>query len=82
MNAHSLPIGMAEMNRIFEVVDEQEISRELIQVELLPSRDGTVERLPTGKIRIVLPENVGLGEWLPTLERALRSLSADGSENR
>lgn len=70
------------MNRIFEVVDELEISRESIQVELLPHRDGAVEGLANGKIRIVLPETVELEAWLPSLADELRSLGSSAQERR
>lgn len=75
-----LPIGMEEMNRIFEVVDGLEISREAIRVELLPEGRGSVERLEGGKIRIVLPAERELEGWLPTLERALVGFAPRASE--
>jgi hypothetical protein len=65
---------MEEMNRIFDVVDALEISREAIQVELLPEGDGAIETLGSGKIRIVLPATADLEAWLPTLEQALRAI--------
>jgi hypothetical protein len=70
------PIGMAEMNRIFEVTDRLAISREAIQVPLLPAGEGSVRRLPGGRIEIVLPADGTLDDWLPTLERRLREIGA------
>ena len=67
------PIGMAEMNRVFDVVDDLEISRETIQVPLLPEGGGAVRRLASGKIEIVLPEG-DLEAWLPLLRRRLQEL--------
>lgn len=75
MTEDILPIGMDEMNRVFDVVDELEISRESIQVDLLPSGSGSVDRLPTGKIRIVLPESIEIEDWLPILASELRNAS-------
>lgn len=67
---------MSEMNAIFEVVDDLELSRESIQVPLLPEGAGRVERLASGKIEIVVPADRPLGEWLSELERRLRELDA------
>lgn len=66
-----IPIGMEEMNRIFDVVDGLEISREEIQVDLLPAGDGAVERMPGGKIRIVLPATGDLATWFESLGGAI-----------
>lgn len=74
MNDDILPIGMEQMNRIFEVVDDLEISRESIQVELLPAGEGSIEQLDSGKVRIVLPATTELARWLPTLADALRGM--------
>ncbi len=71
-----LPIGQKEMNRILEVADRLEISREAIQVELLPAGEGAVERLESGKVRIVLPEDETLEQFLSELERRLLKLRA------
>jgi hypothetical protein len=70
------PIGMAEMSKIFEVVDALGISREVITVPLAPSGAGSVEKLPGGKFRIVIPESVPLDEWIPVLRRTLLDLGA------
>lgn len=78
MDADILPIGMEEMNRIFDVVDELEISRESIQVDLLPSGPGAIDPLANGKVRIVLPAEGDLEAWLPTLDRALRAIRDSG----
>lgn len=73
------PIGMETMERIFEVVDDLEISREAIQVPLLPAGDGAVRELPNGRIEIVVPE-AGLEAWLPELRRRLGPLAAARGE--
>lgn len=70
------PIGMHEMNLVFEVVDRLEISRERIQVPLLPAGLGSVRRLDNGRFEIVLPADQALDDWLPGLEAELRRLSA------
>ena len=74
----SKPIGMAEMSKIFEVVDALGISREAVVVPLAPSGVGSVEKLPTGRFRIVIPEAIPLDDWLPVLRQSLLDLGAAG----
>ena len=74
------PLGMEEMQQIFDVVDDLEISREKLQVELMPSAEGSITRLANGRLGIVLPET-GVSNWLPTLRRGLAELrTADDLE--
>jgi len=68
-------IGMEEMNLVFEVVDRLEISRESIQVPLLPAGQGLVRRLASGRFEIILPAERPLAAFLPELEDELRKLS-------
>ncbi len=72
------PLDMETMNRIFDVVDDLEISRESIQVPLLPEGDGAVRQLRSGKIEIVVPAAVPLEEWLPDLKRRLEAMVSAG----
>jgi len=68
------PLGMAEMNRILEIVDSLGISREAVRIPLAPSGAGSVEKLAPGLARIVAPADRPLEEWLPALRDALREL--------
>lgn len=70
---------MDTMERLFEVVDDLEISREAIQVPLLPAGEGSVRALPNGHIEIVVPEG-DLEVWLPELRRLLRPLAPEIAE--
>ena len=63
-----------EMNQILTLVDELEISREAIQVPLAPSGAGAVERASDGRIKITVPADVALDEWLPSLRERIRAL--------
>lgn len=65
------------MQKVFEVTDELEISREAIQVELLPAGSGAVERLDSGRLRIVLPEDGSQDEWIESLGRRIETLAPD-----
>ncbi|HKQ59791.1 MAG TPA: hypothetical protein VJS92_00825 [Candidatus Polarisedimenticolaceae bacterium] len=68
------PVGMAEMRRIFEVVDDLGLSRESIVVPLAPEGTGRVTRLPDGRFELVVPAEIALEEWLPTLRARLIEL--------
>lgn len=68
---------METMERLFEVVDDLEISREAIQVPLLPAGGGAVRSLPNGRIEIVVPEG-DLEGWLPELRRLLEPMAGAG----
>jgi hypothetical protein len=70
------PIDMATMQRIFEVVDALEMSRESVQVPLLPAGDGAVRRLENGRIEITVPATRSLDDWLPELRHRLESFSS------
>ncbi len=70
------PISMAEMSKVFEVVDSLGVSREAITVPLAPSGVGSVEKLPGGRFRIVIPEDTPLDDWLPVLRQSLLDLGA------
>lgn len=74
---HDLPLSMEQMNRVFDVVDDLEISRERVQVELLPAGAGAVERRANGRLGITLPAGQPLDDWLPTLRHRLTALSTD-----
>ncbi|MEE9171054.1 MAG: hypothetical protein V3U73_14940 [bacterium] len=72
------PIGMNEMNLIFSVTDELGLSREAIEVPLMPDGDGSVVRMANGKFEIVIPANIDLEQWLPILKENLVALGAVG----
>lgn len=68
------PIGMKEMDLIFSVTDEMGISREAIEVPLLPKGDGDVRLLPNKKFEIVIPETIELEDWLPKMKEEIISI--------
>ena len=72
-----LPLSMAQMNRVFDVVDDLEISREKVQVELLPAGAGSVERLASGRLGVTLPAERDLEGWLPVLRARLTDLATE-----
>ncbi|HWM92742.1 MAG TPA: hypothetical protein VN493_18405 [Thermoanaerobaculia bacterium] len=62
------------MNRLFEVTDALEVSREAIQVPLVLEGEGQVRRLKNGRIEITLPDTDDLGPFLSALPERLRAL--------
>ena len=74
---HDLPLDMESMNRVFDVVDDLEISRERVQVELLPAGGGSVERLASGRLGVILPADRALTDWLPRLRQRLTELATE-----
>ena len=72
------PLDMTTMQAIFEIIDELEISRESIQVPLLPAGDGAIRRLPNGRIEIVIPARRSLDGWLPELRQRLDAMAHAG----
>ena len=67
-------VGMAEMRKIFAIIDKLGIHREKIEVPLKPEGSGRIEMLDSGIARIVLPADKPLDEWIPTLEAELDKL--------
>lgn len=62
------------MNRLFEVTDALELSREAIQVPLVLEGEGKIQRLKNGKVEITLPDTDDLGPFLASLPERLRTL--------
>ena len=69
-----MPLGivsMAEIERIFAIIDRLGISREAVTIPLRPVHPGTVRRLPGGKLEIQVESETPLEAWLPELERMI-----------
>ncbi len=69
LTAVTLPV----IERIFEVLDRLEISREAVVIPLKPEHPGSVRRMPNGKLEIRVESETPLDDWLPELEVMLRS---------
>lgn len=64
------------MSLLFDVIDEIPLDREAVQVLLAMEGEGSVTRLPNGKVEIVLPDADDLGDFLAQLPRRLVALSS------
>jgi hypothetical protein len=68
-------VTIAEIERIFEVLERLSMSREAVVIPLRPAHPGGVRRLPNGKFEITVESETPLDEWLPELERLLAAAS-------
>ena len=68
-------VTLKEIERIFEILDRHDISREAVVIPLKPASPGTVRKLPNGKFEIVVDADTPLDTWLPELEQRLRALA-------
>ena len=69
-------VGMAEIQKIFDITDPMGIHRENLMIPLGPRNPGSVKRKPNGKFEIVVDAGMDFDEWLKGLEAALRAASA------
>lgn len=64
-------VTLAEIERIFAILDRLGISREAVVIPLRPVHPGGVRVLPSGKLEIQVESETPLDEWLAELERML-----------
>jgi len=64
-------VTLAEITRIFEILDRLGISREAVVIPLKPGHPGGVRRLANGKLEIRVEAETPLDDWLGELERLL-----------
>ncbi len=69
-------VGMAEIQKIFEITDPMGIHRESLMIPLGPKNPGSVKRKPNGKFEIVVDATVDFDQWLLGLAAALRTAGA------
>ena len=69
-------VTLAEIERIFEILERLGISREAVVIPLRPAHPGAVRVLPGGKLEIVVESETPLDDWLPELERMIERVLA------
>jgi len=69
-------VGMAEIQRIFEITDPMGIHRESLMIPLGPKSPGSVRKKPNGKFEIVVDGSMEFEAWLAGLADALRTAGA------
>jgi hypothetical protein len=73
--AVTLPV----IERIFEILERLDISREAVVIPLRPEHPGTARLLPNGKLEIRVESETPLDDWLPELEATIRRLMDAGT---
>jgi len=68
-------VGMAEINKVFEVTDALGIHREAVVIPL-GTGTGRVRKLLNGKLEIVVDAETPLDEWLKGLPELIRAVTA------
>ncbi len=69
-------VGMAEIQKIFEITDPMGIHRESLMSPLGPKNPGAVRKKPNGKFEIVVDASMDFDTWLQGLADALRAAGA------
>ena len=67
-------VQLAQIERIFVILDRLEISREAVIIPLRPHGGGSVRRLRDGKLEIIVPADVSFDEWYASLEDAIKNV--------
>ena len=69
-------VQLAQIERIFEILDRLHISREAVVIPLRPQGRGGLALLDDGKLEIVVPAEIPFDEWYTGLEPAIQKLMA------
>ncbi len=70
-------VSFQQISQILELIDQLEISREVVEIPLSPESPGVVRRLDNGKIEIVVDADVPFEEWLTTVTQNVQALVAE-----
>lgn len=67
-------VTMKEIERIFEVLDAMNISREAVVIPLRPEHPGRVSIMKDGKLEIVVERDGDFEDWVSGLRAQIDSL--------
>jgi hypothetical protein len=67
-------VTLREIEKIFDVLERLGISREAVIIPLTPRHPGSVRRLPSGKLEIIVDSETPFENWLEGLEHRLREV--------
>jgi predicted Rdx family selenoprotein len=67
-------VTLKEIERIFEILDAMNISREAIVIPLRPEHPGRVSIMKDGKLEIVVERDGDFEEWVSGLRARIDSL--------
>ena len=69
-------VQLAQIERIFEILDRLGISREAVVIPLRPQGTGSLRMLENGTLEIVVPDTIPFDDWYASLEGEIRKLKA------
>ena len=67
-------VQLAQIERIFEILDRLNISREAVIIPLRPQGNGGVKRLSNGKLEIIVPADLPFDDWYASLEGSIKNV--------
>ena len=67
-------VTLKEIERIFEVLDAMNISREAVVIPLRPEHPGRVSILKDGKLEIVVERDDDFAHWISALRNRIDAL--------
>jgi hypothetical protein len=69
-------VQLAQIERIFEILDRLGISREAVVIPLRPQGTGSLRMLENDTLEIVVPDTIPFDDWYASLEGEIRKLKA------
>ncbi len=72
-------VQLAQIERIFEILDRLDISREAVVIPLRPQGTGSLRMLENGTLEIVVPDTIPFNDWYASLEGEIQKLRAGGT---
>ena len=65
-------VSFKQISDILELTDALGLNREWVEIPLSPEGSGTVRKLPSGKLEIVVAADLPFDQWLATLSDVIR----------
>lgn len=65
-------VSFKQISDILELTDALGLNREWVEIPLSPEGSGTVRKLPSGKLEIVVAADQPFDQWLATLSDVIR----------
>lgn len=72
-------VQLAQIERIFEILDRLGISREAVIIPLRPHGTGSLRMRADGTLEIVVPDAIPFDDWYASLEDEIRKLRMGGT---
>lgn len=69
-------VSFKQISEILEITDGLGLNREWVEIPLSPEGEGTVRKLPNGKLEIVVAADQPFDQWLASLSDAIKRTQA------